>query len=87
MGTIKEIITLDEAVRIAKERDERNDTYQEYEDAYFFYQEDGEEMTGGDDGSIIVMKKNGTLKMPYQYFLGGGNCKEIGEPVKIKDGE
>lgn len=79
----KTVITVQEAIRIATNINPENNTYQEYNDAYVFRNDDiQEEMIGG-SSPTVVMKKNGTLSMPAKYFLSGRRIKEIGEPVRF----
>lgn len=79
----KDIILYEDALKIAKNRNERYDTVQEYEDAFYFYEEKDTIQEGGDCG-IVVLKKKGSLLRPFSYLLDGNRkVKEIGEPKRI----
>lgn len=79
------MITLEEAMKIAKSRSENFDTYQEYEDAYAFYVDDGEICDGGGGRFCIIEKASGRIVPfgPY-YLTGDHDVVSVGEPVKIK---
>lgn len=80
------MITLQEAIAIAKAWSDKFDTYQEYEDAYEFYVNDGELYYGGGDRCCIIEKKTGR-KMPWAlYFMDADrNIVKVGEPVKLEN--
>lgn len=81
------MITLSEAIAIAKNRNSKVDTYQEYEDVYSFYIDDGVIRIGGGDCAFYVRKSDGKVLRCYEYDLPDPEyehtCVEIGEPVKI----
>lgn len=81
------MITLKEAIAIAKARNSKVDTYQEYEDAYSFYIDDGVFRIGGGDCGFYVRKSDGVVLRCYEYILPNPEYEhtvvEIGEPVKI----
>ena len=78
------MITLKEAVVTAKGWNEKYDAYQEYEDAYAFYIDDGIIRDGGPDNGLIIDKESGK-RIPFAiYFLSGKyDPVEVGNPVKI----
>lgn len=81
------MITLKEAIDIAKRRNSKVDTYQEYEDAYEFFIDDGVVRIGGGDCSFVVRKSDGKILRFYQYHLPNPEYEhtvvEVGKPVKI----
>ena len=78
------MITLQEAIAIAKAWSDKFDTYQEYADAYEFYVDDGELCYGGGDRSCII-EKDGGRRLPWAlYFMNADrNIVKVGEPVKL----
>ena len=80
------MISLEEAINIAKETNPNYDAVQEYADAYEFFVDDGEIKIGGGDGGIVVEKKNGNVLRWSQYFMDANrNVIEIGESKHIED--
>lgn len=79
------MITLQEAIAIAKKWNNKFDAYQEYEDAYEFFVDDGEITVGGNH-ECIINKENGK-KIPWAlYFMDADrNIVKVGEPVKIEN--
>ena len=78
------MITLEEATKIAKDRNPRVDTVQEYADAYEFFIDDGVIRHGGAENSFMVEKTSGSIIRWPAYFMSGKyNVVEIGEPKKI----
>lgn len=79
------MITKRQAITIAKEWNEKFDTYQEYEDAYEFFVDDGITAAGGNHDCII--DKESGRKIPWAlYFMDAErNIVEVGEPVKLED--
>ena len=78
------MITLNEAIRIAKKWNNKYDAYQEYEDTYEFYINDGIERSGGPDNSSIIEKATGKRIQWAIYFLSGEyDPVEVGEPVSL----
>lgn len=81
------MITLKEAIAIAKARNSKVDTYQEYEDVYSFYIDDGVIRIGGGDCAFYVRKSDGKVFRCYEYNLPNPEYEhtvvEIGGPVKI----
>lgn len=78
------MISLQEAVEIAKKRNPKFDTCQEYADAYVFYVDDGVVYYGGAEHNCIVEKSTGKTIWWSNYFMDGNrNVVEIGEPKKI----
>lgn len=62
-------ISINEAIKIAKERNEKVDTIQEYDDAWEFFTDDGIVRYGGGDCSFVVLKENGNVLRFYEYFM------------------
>ena len=78
------MITVDEAIKKAKERNEKYNAYQEYKDAYSFFIDDGEIRYGGGDNGVIIEKETGNILRWGQYFMDDKrNIKEVGEVVHI----
>ena len=78
------MITLKEAIKIAKAWNEKYDAYQEYEDAYEFYINDGVLRAGGPDNSSIIEKATGKRIQWAIYFLSGQyDPKKVGDAVSI----
>lgn len=78
------MITLQEAIDIAKKHNPGFNAYQEYADAYEFYIDDGVLREGGADMSCIVEKASGNmLHWPVYFMDGKRNIVEIGAPKKI----
>lgn len=78
------MITLKEAIKIAKDWNDKYDAYQEYEDAYEFYIDDGVIREGGPDNSSIIEKASGKRIQGAIYFLSGQyDPVEVGDPKKI----
>lgn len=85
---MSDTVTAAEAVKIAVRWNSKIDTYQEYNDAYFFYIDDGEERIGGPDCGFAVLKQGGSILRWNEYFMDAGReCEETGEPVKLKKRE
>lgn len=79
------MITLQEAIRIAEEWNPKYDTYQEYDDAYVFFIDDGIIRYGGGDNCLIVEKANGNKLHFAQYYMDANReITEVGEPVSFK---
>ena len=78
------MITLQEAINMAKKWNPKYDAYQEYEDAFEFFIDDGEIRIGGGDNAIIIEKENGK-RLPWAlYFMDADrDIVEVGEPVHI----
>ena len=82
------MITLQDAIRIANEWNPKYDTYQEYEDAYVFFIDDGIKRVGGGDNCLIVEKTNGNKLHFAPYFMDADrDIVEVGEPVRFKPRE
>jgi len=82
------MITLQDAIRIANEWNPKYDTYQEYEDAYVFFIDDGVVRIGGGDNCLIIEKANGNKLHFAQYFMDADRViVEVGEPVRFKPRE
>lgn len=78
------MITLKEAIKIAKDWNPKYDAYQEFEDAYEFYINDGVERVGGPDNASIIEKATGNRIQWAIYFLSGQyDPVEVGDPVNI----
>lgn len=78
------MITLETAIKMAKEVNEEIDTYQEYADAYEFYISSDEAAEGGAGRSCIIDKSAGNKLHFAEYFLNPKrNVVEIGEPKQI----
>ena len=78
------MITLKDAIRIAKERNNNFNAYQEYEDAYEFFVDDGEITAGGGGRCCIIEKADGKILPWAIYFMDADrSIVEIGEPVHI----
>lgn len=82
------MISFEEARIVAWERNPRYGAAQEYDIAWHFYLNDGITRIGGDTG-IIVLKEDGTMIRPYEFFLGDcyKNIKEIGESIEFEPEE
>ncbi len=82
------MITIQEAIKIASEWNPKYDTYQEYEDAYVFFIDDGVIKHGGGDNCLIVEKANGNKLRFAQYYMDAyREIAEVGEPVRFKPRE
>lgn len=79
------MITLEQAIDIAVNRNEKYNAVQEYADAYEFFIDDGEIRYGGGDNGVIIEKSTGNVLRWAEYFMRKKNVIEIGEPKKIKD--
>lgn len=78
-------ISLEEAIEIATSYSSKFNAYQEYEDAYEFYVDDGVIAAGGGERNYIIDKQTGERILWAEYFLSGKfDPVEIGDPVKLK---
>ena len=79
------MITLQEAINIAKSWNDKFDAYQEYEDVYEFFIDDGE-ITAGGNHECIIDKESGR-KIPWALYFMDAERKivEVGEPVKLEN--
>lgn len=78
------MVSFEDAKKIALERNKEYNRCQKYEDAYYFYLDDGIMRDGGDVG-IIVEKETGEIIRPYMYFIGSKRrVKEVGELVVLQ---
>lgn len=77
-------ISFEEAKEIAKRFGRHVDRCQEYTEAYWFYKDYGEiYMDGGDQGKVIL-KKDGKVLLPCQFFLGyDGEVEQVGEEFVV----
>lgn len=76
--------TLQEAIDKAKVRNEDYNFCEEYADAWYFCVDDGEETIGGPNTGCVILKSDGTILLPYQYFLGGNyNAVSTGITISI----
>lgn len=83
---MKNLITIEEAIEIAKKRLPSVDSYQEYADAYEFFIDDGEVRIGGAECSFVVEKSGGNILRWAAYFMDGNrDVVEIGEAHKISE--
>lgn len=74
-----------DVMEIAKRRNEKIDTYQEYNDAYEFYIDDGEISVGGGDKSCIIDKKTGSIIPWVKYFMDADrNVVKVGAPKRVE---
>ncbi len=82
------MITLKDAIKIAEEWSSKFDAYQEYEDAYEFYVDDGIITVGGAERNLIIDKSTGK-RIPWaMYFMDADReIVELGEPVRFKPRE
>lgn len=83
---MEKIITIEEAIEVAKERNHKLNRYQEYTDAYYFFRDygDGVERIGSADSGFVMLKKDGTIVPTYIYFLNpDSDADEIGEEKAI----
>jgi hypothetical protein len=81
----KDIVMVEDAIKMAKEIDPQCNCYQEYQDAYFFFDNTAGETIGGEACGFVIMKKGGQKKMPYEYFMNpSSKVKEIGGEIEIK---
>lgn len=84
---MKNVITYEEALEIARKRKEDIDTVQEYADAYEFYKQmDEPPAAGGPDCSFIVTKSGGNILRWAEYFMDTSRkVIPIKEPRKITE--
>ena len=80
------MITLDEAIKVAKDHNINFDSWEEYKDLYVFYDTKKELSFGGFGGSIVVLKDTGdqrafspwAVKYPEslnkKLFIKEGTC-------------
>ena len=81
---MKKVITYEEALEIAKNRNADIDTVQEYKDAYEFYKKTDDIPMGGSGCSFIVTKSGGNILRWADYFMDlNKKVIEIGEPKNI----
>ncbi len=82
------MITLKDAIKFAEEWSSKFDAYQEYEDAYEFYVDDGIITVGGAERNLIIDKSTGK-RIPWAMYFMDADRKivEIGEPVRFKPRE
>lgn len=80
---LKTPVTLEDALAYAKQRDSRLNCYQEYENAYNFYLDDGIMRTGA-PGFIILKNTAELLYFPDYFLTGKYDCVEVGKPVFFK---
>lgn len=77
------MITLQEAVNIARKWNKDVDTCQEYKDAYEFYIDDGKIFAGGNHG-CVVEKETGNVLRWHEYFMDlNRDIEEVGVPQRI----
>lgn len=77
---LKMPVTIEDALAYAKKRDSRLNCYQEFEDAYYFYLDDGIVRDGAP--GCIILKNTAELMLFPDYFLTGiFDCVEVGELV------
>ena len=77
------MITLQEAITIAKNWNADIDTYQEYKDAYEFYVDDGEEYAGGSRACVIEKESGNVLRWDAYFMDLDREIIEVGEPQSI----
>lgn len=77
---MKDVITYEEALEIAKERNDKVNVVEEYADAWYFSYDDGEMHIGGSSTGVIVLKQEGKILFPYEYFMS-----DKYKVVKIKE--
>lgn len=78
------MITIERAIELAKTRNAKYDSYQEYADAYEFFISGNDIQYGGGDNSIIIEKANGKILRWNEYFMDGKRkIVEIGNSVKF----
>lgn len=77
------MIGIEEAIKIAKEHNNKYNAFQEYADAYEFFINDGEIRYGGGDNSIFVLKRDGKILRFADYAMGNRNAVEIGRVKEI----
>lgn len=72
-------------LEIAKARNEKIDTYQEYKDAYEFYVDDGEISVGGAEKGCIIDKETGSIIPWVKYFMDADrDVVKVGEPKRVE---
>lgn len=77
------MITLEEALEIAKTRRSNLNQVFEYEKAYIFSHTDDSNYIGGFDHSpVVVLKEDGTITNMVE-FVNSGTGKEMGELKSI----
>ena len=76
------MITLEQATQIAHARNKDYNGLEEYEDAWYFFLDDGITRTGGDTG-IVVLKESGETMIFHQYITKG--CYMTEEEEKEQD--
>lgn len=67
---MKNLITFEEAFEKAKMRSKKYNECAEYSDGWYFYENNGVEMTGGDIG-VVILKSGGDMVSPTLYFMSG----------------
>ena len=78
------MITIQDAIRIANEWNPKYDAYQEYNDAYVFFIDDGIVRYGGGDNCLIIEKANGNKLHFAQYYMDADReIIKVGEPVRF----
>lgn len=83
---MKNMITFEEAVRIAKEYDPELNECAEYSDAWDFYLNDGIYRDGGPHSGVIVLKDGGKKLRGYEYFMGDKyECIDMEHVIKLED--
>jgi len=73
------MVTYEEAVKIALEKDSDFNRCTEFERYYYFFTEHDEERTG--DGILVVIKETGEC-MPILRFALSGYAEEKDEPIR-----
>ena len=77
------MITLQEAIAIAKKWNDKFNTYQEYKDAYEFYVDDGATYDGG-GYSCVIEKESGKVLRWEKYFMDPEReIVQVGKPIRI----
>lgn len=78
------MITIEQAIKIALERNNQYNAYQEYKDAFMFFIDDGVIREGGGDNGVIIEKETGNILRWNQYFMDENReITEIGDVIRI----
>lgn len=71
-------IKFEMALEKAKKRNSKYNKCIEYKNAWVFDVDDGVKSVGGADDDIVILKEDGKMLMPYEYYLS-----DIGESEAI----